>query len=384
MSTYLPLPVAFESGKGAYLTDTDGKEYLDAVAGVAVCSVGHAHPEIADALADQARTLIHTSNLYQITHQKALGEKLCALSGMDKVFFSNSGAEANEAAIKLARLYGKSIGVERASIIVMEGSFHGRTLATLSATGSRKVQAGFSPLVEGFARVPYNDIEAIKKTAENNSDVVAVLVEPVQGEGGVIVPDADYLAQIRKICDENNWLMMLDEIQTGMCRTGKWFAHQHTDIKPDVMTLAKALGNGFPVGACLAAGKAKDIFSPGTHGSTFGGNPLATRAGLTVIDIMEKENLCDAATEMGQYFVDSFKKELSGIKSVVEIRGHGMMIGIELDKDCGELVKQALDKQLLINVTAGKVIRLLPPLILTKEQADTVVSTVVALIKDLS
>jgi len=381
MSTYMPLPVAFESGKGAYLTDTEGNEYLDAVAGVAVCSVGHAHPEIADALADQARTLIHTSNLYEITHQKELGEKLCALSGMDKVFFSNSGAEANEAAIKLARLYGKSIGVERASIIVMEGSFHGRTLATLSATGSRKVQAGFSPLVEGFARVPYNDIEAIKKTAENNSDVVAVLVEPVQGEGGVIIPDADYLTQIRKICDDNNWLLMLDEIQTGMCRTGKWFAHQHTNIKPDVMTLAKALGNGVPIGACLAAGKAKDIFSPGTHGSTFGGNPLATRAGLTVINIMEKENLCDAATDMGKYFVDSFRQSLSNVNGVVDIRGHGMMIGIELDKDCGELVKQALENQLLINVTAGKTVRLLPPLIITKEQADTIVSTLVPLIK---
>lgn len=377
----MPLPVEFKNGNGSYLIDSEGKEYLDAVAGVAVCSVGHAHPEIADALADQARTLVHTSNLYQITHQKALGEKLCALSGMDKVFFSNSGAEANEAAIKLARLYGKSIGVERPNIIVMNGSFHGRTLATLSATGSRKVQAGFSPLVEGFARVPYNDIEAIKKTAENNSDVVAVLVEPVQGEGGVIVPDADYLIQVRKICDDNNWLMMLDEIQTGMCRTGKWFAHQHTNIKPDVMTLAKALGNGVPVGACLAAGKAKDIFSPGTHGSTFGGNPLATRTGLTVIDIMERENLCDAATDMGQYFIDSFKQELSNINGIVEIRGHGMMIGIELEKDCGELVAQALEQQLLINVTANKTIRLLPPLTLTKEQADIVVSTVSKLVK---
>jgi len=381
MSTYMPLPVEFKSGKGAYLIDTEGKEYLDAIAGIAVCSLGHAHPEIAEALADQARTLIHTSNLYQITHQKALGDKLCALSGMDKVFFSNSGAEANEAAIKLARLYGKSIGVERASIIVMEGSFHGRTLATLSATGSRKVQAGFSPLVEGFARVPYNDIEAIKKTAENDSDVVAVLVEPVQGEGGVIVPDADYLAQIRKICDDNNWLMMLDEIQTGIGRTGKWFAHQHTDIKPDVMTLAKALGNGFPVGACLAAGKAKDIFSPGTHGSTFGGNPLATRAGLTVLNIIEKENIIDNAKEIGEYLLSSFQKELGNIDGVVDIRGQGMMIGIELNKDCGELVAQALEQQLLINVTAYKTIRLLPPLILTKEQADTIVKTVSSLVK---
>ncbi len=378
----MPLPVEFKSGQGATLTDTNGKEYLDAIAGIAVCSLGHAHPEIADALADQARTLIHTSNIYEITHQKELGEKLCALSGMDKVFFSNSGAEANEAAIKLARLYGKSIGVERASIIVMEGSFHGRTLATLSATGSRKVQAGFSPLVEGFARVPYNDIEAIKKTAENNSDVVAVLVEPVQGEGGVIVPDADYLAKIRQICDENNWLMMLDEIQTGMCRTGKWFAHQHTEITPDVMTLAKALGNGVPIGACLATGKAKDIFSPGTHGSTFGGNPLATRAGLTVVKLMEENNLCDSAEDMGKYILDLFKQELADIDGVIDIRGHGMMIGIELDKDCGELVKQALDAQLLINVTAGKTIRLLPPLILTKEQADIIINTVVSLIKD--
>ena len=381
MSTYMPLPVEFKSGNGAYLIDTNDKEYLDAVAGVAVCSLGHAHPEIADALAEQARTLIHTSNLYQITHQKALGEKLCALSGMDKVFFSNSGAEANEAAIKLARLYGKSIGVERPNIIVMNGSFHGRTLATLSATGSRKVQAGFSPLVEGFARVPYNDIEAIEKMAENNADVVAILVEPVQGEGGVIVPDADYLAQIRKICDEKNWLMMLDEIQTGIGRTGKWFAHQHVGITPDVMTLAKALGNGFPVGACLAAGKAKDIFSPGTHGSTFGGNPLATRVGLAVLDIIEKENIIDNAKEMGEYLLSSFQKELNNVDGVVEIRGHGMMIGIELEKDCGELVAQALEKQLLINVTAYKTIRLLPPLIITKEQADTIVKTVSTLVK---
>ena len=384
MSTYMPLPVEFKSGQGATLTDSKGNEYLDAVAGIAVCSLGHAHPEIAEAIAEQARTLIHTSNLYEITHQKELGEKLCALSGMDKVFFSNSGAEANEAAIKLARLYGKSIGVERASIIVMEGSFHGRTLATLSATGSRKVQAGFSPLVDGFARVPYNDIEAIKKTAENNSDVVAVLVEPVQGEGGVIVPDADYLAQIRQICDENNWLMMLDEIQTGMCRTGKWFAHQHTDIKPDVMTLAKALGNGMPIGACLAAGKAKDIFSPGTHGSTFGGNPLATRAGLTVVNIMERDNIHESAATMGVYLLASFKQELGDADGVVDIRGQGMMIGIELEQDCGELVKQALDKQLLINVTAGKTIRLLPPLAITKEQADTIVKTVVSLVKNFS
>ncbi len=381
MSTYAPLPVAFKSGKGAYLFDTEDNKYLDAISGIAVCSLGHADPEVAEAIADQARTLIHTSNLYEITNQVDLGDKLCALSGMDKVFFSNSGAEANEAAIKLARLYGKKQGVERPNIIVASGSFHGRTLATLSATGSRKVQAGFSPLVEGFVRVDYNNIDAINQVAENNSDIVAILVEPVQGEGGVIVPDDDYLTQIRAICDKNNWLMMLDEIQTGMGRTGKWFAFQHNGIKPDVMTLAKALGNGVPIGACLASGKASEVFSPGTHGSTFGGNPLATRAGLTVLDVMTKKNLCANAENMGQYLLQQFKQELSSLKGVVDIRGKGLMLGIELEKDCSELVKQALDYNLLINVTAAKTIRLLPPLILTKQQADEIIKTVTILIK---
>ena len=382
MSTYAPLPVAFVSGEGVYLKDTEGKEYLDALAGVAVCSLGHSHPEVTEAICDQARTLVHTSNIYQIQHQVELGEKLCKLADMDKVFFGNSGAEANEAAIKLARLYGKSQGIETPNIVVMNGSFHGRTLATLSATGSRKVQAGFSPLVSGFVRVAYNDIEAIKTVAKNNSDIVAVLVEPVQGEGGVIVPDADYLDNIRKICDENNWLMMLDEIQTGTGRTGKWFAHQHSNnAKPDVMTLAKALGNGVPIGACLAADKASDIFSPGTHGSTFGGNPLATRAALTVLNVLEDSNIIENAATMGAYLVEQFNKELSGVDGVVDIRGHGLMVGIELDKDCGELVKQAFENQLLINVTSGKTVRLLPPLILTKEQADKIVNTLVPLIK---
>jgi len=382
MTTYAPLPVTFKSGKGAYLIDTEGKQYLDALAGVAVCSLGHAHPAITEAICDQARTLVHTSNIYQIQHQNDLGEKLCSLAGMDKVFFGNSGAEANEAAIKLARLYGKKQGVETPNIIVMNGSFHGRTLATLSATGSRKIQAGFSPLVSGFVRVEYNDIDAIKNVAKNNSDIVAVLVEPVQGEGGVIVPDDDYLANIRKICDKNNWLMILDEIQTGIGRTGKWFAHQHNDnAKPDVMTLAKALGNGVPIGACLAAGKAADVFSPGTHGSTFGGNPLATRAALAVLDVFEKSNIVENTATMGFYLLEQFKSKLNGVDGVVEIRGKGLMVGIELNKDCGELVKQAFEKQLLINVTAGKTIRLLPPLIITKEQADTIVSTLVPLIK---
>lgn len=389
MSTYAPLPVTFESGKGAYLKDTNGKEYLDALAGVAVCSLGHAHPEVSEAICEQARTLVHTSNIYQIQHQIELSEKLCALAGMDKVFFGNSGAEANEAAIKLARLYGKKQGIETPNIIVMNGSFHGRTLATLSATGSRKIQAGFSPLVSGFVRVEYNDIEAIETVAKHNSDIVAVLVEPVQGEGGVIVPDSDYLANIRKICDENNWLMMLDEIQTGTGRTGKWFAHQHSkgddgkgNAKPDVMTLAKALGNGVPIGACLAAGKAAEVFSPGTHGSTFGGNPLATRAALTVLNVLENSDTIENATNIGNYLLEQFDVELGGLEGIVDIRGQGLMVGIELNKDCGELVKQAFDKQLLINVTAGNTIRLLPPLIITKEQADMIVSTLVPLIKN--
>jgi len=384
MSTYARLPVSFEKGLGAYLFDTDGEKYLDALSGIAVCSLGHAHPDIADAIADQARTLIHTSNLYGIPHQEELGQRLCKLSDMDKVFFGNSGAEANEAAIKMARLYGKSQGIETTNIIVASDSFHGRTLATLSATGSRKVQAGFSPLVSGFVRVDYNDIDAIRQAAENNSDIVAILVEPVQGEAGVIVPDRDYLENIRQICDDNNWLMMLDEVQTGMCRTGQWFAFQHTKIKPDVMTLAKALGNGVPIGACLASGKATDIFTPGTHGSTFGGNPLATRAALSVIDIMDKKNIKANAKNMGGYMLDQFQEELKDLDIVANIRGLGLMIGIELKKDCPELVNLALDNHLLINVAAGKTIRLLPPLILEKDQADTIVQTISALIKTLN
>lgn len=382
MSTYARLPVAFKSGRGVYLTDTDGKEYLDAICGIAVCGLGHAHPDIAAAITDQAKTLIHTSNLYEIPHQTELGDKLCGLADMDKVFFSNSGAEANEAAIKLARLYGKQQGIERPNIIVTNGSFHGRTLATLSATGNRKVQAGFEPLVDGFVRVPYNDIEAIKKTAEINKDVSAILVEPVQGEGGVVIPDADYLSQIRKLCDENNWLMMLDEIQTGLGRTGKWFAHQHaSDAKPDVMTLAKALGNGVPIGACLAAGKASNVFAPGNHGSTFGGNPLAMRVGLTVLELIETQNLCNNAATMGDYLVEQFKRELADIEGVTDIRGLGLMIGIELQQDCPELVKLAMDNNLLINVTAGNTIRLLPALITTKQQADTIIKVVSLLVK---
>ena len=381
MTTYAPLPITFTKGEGVYLWDNTGKKYLDAVAGVAVCGLGHAHPVVADAIADQARTLVHTSNLYHIEHQEQLGNKLCELSDMDSIFFSNSGAEANEAAIKLARLYGKQQGIERPNIIVACGSFHGRTLATLSATGNRKVQAGFSPLVDGFVRVNYNDVEAINHVAKTNSDVVAILVEPVQGEGGVIIPDTGYLQQLRAICDANNWLLMLDEIQTGVGRTGSWFAFQQSTIKPDVMTLAKALGNGVPIGACLARGKAATVFTPGTHGSTFGGNPLATRAALTVIDVIETENVIDHVKTIGNYFVSEFQTKLDGVPSVKDIRGHGLMIGIELEHDCPELVAKASEQGLLINVTAGNTIRLLPPLIITKEQADTVIQIITDLIK---
>jgi len=380
MSTYASLPITFERGEGAYLYDTEGKKYLDSLCGIAVTSLGHSHEGVADALCDQARTLIHTSNIYHIANQEKLAEKLCKLSGMSNVFFGNSGAEANEAAIKLARLYGKSRGIETPNIIVMEGSFHGRTLATLSATGSRKVQAGFSPLLSGFVRVPYNDIAAVESTAKHNADVVAILVEPVQGEGGVVVPDADYIANLRKICDANNWLLMLDEIQTGMCRTGEWFGFQHSNIKPDVMTLAKALGNGVPIGACLAADKVRDVLKAGTHGSTFGGNPLSTRAALAVVDAMESGDLKKNASEMGQYLHAQLAETLSGVAAVKTIRSKGLMLGIVLDRDCGALVGQALEHGLLINVTAGNVIRLLPPLTLTKDQADEITRIVGALV----
>jgi len=382
MSTYARLPVSFERGEGAYLFDTNGEKYLDSLSGIAVCSLGHANPRIADAIADQARTLIHTSNVYGIPHQQELGAKLCELSGMDRVFFGNSGAEANEAAIKLARLYGKKKGIKHPKIIVMSGSFHGRTLATLSATGSRKIQAGFSPLLEGFVRVAYNDIAAIEKIAKDSTDVAAVLVEPVIGEGGIVVADDNYLKNIREICDDNDWLMMLDEIQTGIGRTGEWFAFKHKGITPDVMSLAKALGNGVPIGACLATGKAAEVLSAGTHGSTFGGNPFVTRVALEVLSIIEEDNLLNNAKNMGNYILEQFEKEFADTSGVREIRGLGLMIGIELDRDCGELVKAALDNKLLINVTAGKVIRLLPPIIIDQDQADEIVKIVVKITKE--
>jgi acetylornithine/N-succinyldiaminopimelate aminotransferase len=382
MSTYKRLPIQFQRGEGIWLWDSENRQYLDALSGIAVCGLGHAHPAVARALAEQAALLVHTSNLYGITLQEQLADKLCEISGMERVFFSNSGAEANEAAIKIARLYGHSRGTDNPAIIVMEKSFHGRTLATLTATGNRKVQAGFEPLVQGFIRVPYNDLDAIRTVAANSNDVVAVLVEPIQGEGGINIPDADYLQGIRSLCDDNHWLMMLDEIQSGMGRTGKWFAWQHTAATPDVATLAKALGNGVPIGACLARGKAAEMMQPGSHGSTFGGNPLACRAAITVLEVLEQEHLVARAAVLGEHFLAGFTTALAGLKGVTAIRGRGLMIGIELDRPCGELVGKALEQGLLINVTADRVIRLLPPLITTAKQADIIIEQVSELVRE--
>jgi len=382
MPTYARLPVSFERGEGAWLWDNAGKKYLDCISGIAVCSIGHAHPDVAAAISEQAKTLIHTSNLYGIAHQQRLADKLTALSGMQQVFFSNSGAEANEAAIKVARLYGHNKGIDKPAIIVANGSFHGRTLATLSATGNAKVQAGFAPLVEGFIHVPYDDIEAIEQALANNPNVVAVLLEPVQGEGGINIPASDYLTKIRAICDQHDCLMMLDEIQSGLCRTGEWFAFQHSDITPDVMTLAKALGNGVPIGACITHGKATNVLGPGNHGSTFGGNPLACRAALAVIEVMEQNDLAQQAKQHSQKIVDDFKTEIGSLDGVVDIRHLGMMIGIQLDRPCAELVKLALEQGLLINVTGNNVIRLLPVLLSDDSESKQLVTGVSALVKN--
>ncbi len=383
MNTYARLPVAFVRGEGVWLWDENGKRYLDGVAGVAVNGLGHGHPRLTQAICEQARTLIHTSNLYEVKKQQELADQLARLSGMDKAFFCNSGAEANEAAIKLARLWGHGKGIEKPTIVVMEKSFHGRTMATLTATGSRKVQAGFEPLLGGFARVPYNDAEAVAQVAGHNKQVVGVLVEPLQGEGGVQVPDREYLGKLRRICDDHGWLLMLDEVQTGIGRTGKWFAHQHTDIRPDVMTLAKGLGSGVPIGACLARGEAADTFKPGNHGSTFGGNPLACAAALATLAAIDEQALCRHAAELGEFMLKGFTQELGGAKGIVDIRGLGLMIGIELDRPCGDLVKLALEQGLLINVTAEKTVRLLPPLVMTQDEASQLTQQVSALIKDL-
>ncbi|MBD3620546.1 MAG: acetylornithine transaminase [Chromatiales bacterium] len=381
MANYARLPVAFARGEGAWLWDTDGEAYLDALSGIAVCGLGHAHPAVAKALCEQANTLVHTSNVYRIPRQEQLGERLHALTGMDRAFFCNSGAEANEAAIKLARLHGHNKGIANPAIVVMEGSFHGRTLATLSATGNAKIQAGFEPLVTGFIRVPHGDLAAIEALADN-PDIVAVLVEPITGEGGIRVPAPGYLQGIRRLCDARGWLMMLDEIQTGVGRTGRWFAYQHEDVLPDVLSLAKGLGNGVPIGACLARGAAAEVFGPGTHGSTFGGNPLVCAAALAVLHTIEQDDLVAHAEQMGAYLLEGFCARLGDLAGVKEIRGKGLMLGIELDRPCPELVKLALEKRLLINVTAGSVIRLLPPLILNRDEADRILDTVDALVRD--
>lgn len=370
MNTYGRLPVAFARGEGAWVWDTEGKRYLDALTGIAVTGVGHAHPRLVRAIADQAGRMIHASNLYRIPEQERLATKLTALAAMDRVFFCNSGCEANEAAIKLARLHGHHKGIEQPVIAVMEKSFHGRTMATLSATGNRKVQAGFEPLLAGFARVPYEDRNVIAHLAATNPNLVAVLVEPVQGEGGINVPDDGYLPFLRKLCDDHGLLLMLDEVQSGMGRTGRWFAHQWTGIRPDVMTLAKGLANGVPMGACLAAGAAAEEFTPGKHGSTFGGNPLACVAAETTLQIIEDEDLLTHALTIGTRIREGLASRLRGVSAVRDIRGKGLMIGLELDRPCGEIVGMGLDSGLLVNVTAEKVVRLLPPLILSAEEAD--------------
>jgi acetylornithine aminotransferase len=382
MNTYARQPIAFVRGEGAYLWDETGRRYLDAVAGVAVNALGHAHPKLVKAIGEQAASLIHSSNLYRVLRQEELADKLCELSGMDRVFFCNSGCEANEAAIKLARLYGHNKGIELPTIIVMEKSFHGRTMATLTATGSRKIQAGFEPLLTGFARVPFNDIEAIRQVAEHNKSVVAVLAEVVQGEGGLNVMAADFMAELRTICDAHGWLLMLDEVQTGIGRTGTWFGFQHSGIKPDVMTLAKALGSGVPIGACLASGVAADVFQPGNHGSTFGGNPLACAAALATLDTIEDEGLLENARVRGEAIRAGLREALAGVHGVVDVRGEGMMIGVELDRPCGELVGIAREAGVLINVTADTVIRLVPPLIYGAAEVDALVDAVSGVVRN--
>ena len=382
MNTYSRLPVTFARGEGAWLWDDQGNKYLDALAGIAVCGIGHCHPKLVKAISEQAGTLIHTSNLYHIDKQEKLAKKLAILSGLNKSFFCNSGAEANETAIKLARLYGHNKGIDQPTIIVMENSFHGRTMATLTATGNRKVQAGFEPLLTGFARVPFNDLDAIAQVSAHNKNVVAILVEPYQGEGGVNVPQANYLKGLRQICDENGWLLMLDEVQCGIGRSGKWFAFQNSEIVPDVITLAKSLGSGVPIGACIAGNVAGDIFKPGNHASTFGGNPLACTAAITTLDIIEEENLMCNALEQGAFIRKNLLEQLGNLSHVAQIRGHGLMIGIELTKPCGELVKKALEQGLLLNVTSDKVVRLLPPLVIKQNESEQIINMVSTLINE--
>ncbi len=383
MNTYNKLDVAFVKGTGVWLYDANDNAYLDALSGIAVNGLGHGHAKLVKAISQQAAKLIHVSNIYYIAEQEKLADKLAQISGMDKVFFCNSGCEANEAAIKLARLYGHNKGVDAPEIIVMQNSFHGRTMATLSATGSRKAHSGFEPLMSGFVRVPFDDLEAIEQVAARKNKVTAILVEPVQGEGGIHIP-ADmkaYLQGLRKICDDNGWLLMFDEVQSGIGRTGTWFGFQHGSIMPDVVTSAKGLGSGMPIGACLASGVAAETFVPGKHGSTFGGNPLAMAAGLATLEVIEEEKLRDNAEKMGDWINQAFMKVFADHESVMQVRNAGLMIGIELDRPCGELVQLALAEKLLINVTADKVIRLLPPLIINEEEAAELVKRLSKIVK---
>src|SRR5436190_19356841 len=381
MHTYAPNPVSFARGEGVWLWDVNGKKYLDALSGIAVSGLGHAHPVFTKAINEQATRLIHTSNHFVVPEQERAAAKICALANMENAFFCNSGAEANECAIKLARLYGHQRGVENATIIVMEKAWHGRTLATLSATGSRKAQAGFEPLMGGFLRVPYNDAAAIEKIGESNASVVAILLEVLQGEGGIHVADNAYLRKLREICDRKEWLLMIDEVQSGLGRTGKWFAHQWAGIVPDVMPLAKGLASGVPIGACLARGAAAKVFKPGNHGTTFGGGPFVSVAALTPLEIIERDGLVEHAGRVGTLIMESLRRELHGILGVKDIRGRGLMLGIELDRPCNDIVRRGLEAGLVANVTADKVVRLLPPLVISESEAKQLVSILAPIVK---
>jgi acetylornithine/N-succinyldiaminopimelate aminotransferase len=384
MQTYARLPVTFSHGQGVYLYDTEGRRYLDGISGIAVNGLGHAHPAVTAAIREQADKLVHSSNLYRIEAQEQLGAALTQVANMESCFFGNSGAEANEAAIKLARLYGHGRGIKKPAIVVLEGAFHGRTLATLSATGNRKIQAGFEPLVTGFVRAPRNDVEALHQIAANNPDVVAFLGEPIQGESGVQLLDPEYLQTVRQICTEQNWLLMLDEVQTGNGRTGTYFSYQGLNLVPDVVTTAKGLGNGVPIGACMARGAAAQVLGAGQHGSTFGGNPLVCAAGLAVVNSIVQDKLCANATAMGQLIIETLRADSTLAEKITAIRGKGLMLGIELRKDCGDLAQRGLDAGLLINVTAGNTVRLLPPLVINAQEARDLASGVAALIRNFN
>ena len=383
MNTVTRLPVSFTHGKGAWLWDDKGKQYLDGFAGIAVNTLGHAHPRFTKAIQEQVGRLIHVSNYFRINELEKLADKVVSISGMENAFFCNSGCEANEAAIKLARLYGHQKGIDNPAIIVMENAFHGRTLATLSATGNRKAQAGFEPLVTGFVRVPINDIASVRQIAASNRNVVAVLLEPIQGEGGINISTIEYMRALREVCNQQNWLFMLDEVQCGIGRTGPWFAYQHSSVLPDVLTLAKGLGGGVPIGACLARGVAAQVFKPGNHGTTFGGNPLAAAAALAVLEIVEDEKLRENAEAMGKVIRDELTREFGGVKGVKEIRGQGLMIGMELDRPCYELMAQGLEVGLLINVTQDSVIRIVPPLVINEAESREIVKRLAPLVHAL-